>query len=57
VVRLRAEERSVVVAAHIGVVAVDVAVEAERNVVFGLVEGSSSAGSRRAAARSVVALD
>jgi hypothetical protein len=55
-VRLRAEERSVVVAAHIGVVAVDVAVEAERNVVFGLVEGSSSAGSRRAAARSVVAL-
>lgn len=47
-VRLKAEERSVVVVAHIAVVAVDVAVavEAEGNVVFGLVEGSSSAGSR-----------
>jgi hypothetical protein len=56
VVRLRVEERSVVVVAHIGVGAVGVAVEVEGSVVFGLVEGSSSAGSRWAAARSVVAL-
>ena len=40
------EERSVVVVAHIAVVAVAVAIEAEGNVVFGLVEGSSFAGSR-----------
>jgi len=56
VVRLRAEERSVAVVAHIDVGAVGVAVEAEHSVVFGLVEGSSFAGSRWAAARSVVAL-
>jgi hypothetical protein len=48
VVRLRVGERSVVVVAHIDVVAVGaaVAVEVEGSVVFGLVEGSSSAGSR-----------
>ena len=45
-VRLRVEERSVVVVAHIAAVAVAVAVEAEGNVVFDLVEGSSFAGSR-----------
>lgn len=45
-VRLKAEERSVVVVAHTAVVAVGVAVGAEHNVVFGLVGGSSFAGSR-----------
>jgi hypothetical protein len=43
---LRVEERSVVVAAHIGVVAVGAAVEVERSAAFGLVEGSSFAESR-----------
>ena len=46
--RPRAEGRSVVVVAHIdvGAVAVAVAVEVEHSVAFGLVEGSSFAGSR-----------
>ena len=39
-------ERSVVVVAHIAAVAVAVAAEAARNVVFGLVEDSNSAASR-----------
>jgi hypothetical protein len=56
VVRLRVEERSVVVVAHIGVGAVGVAVEVEGSVVFGLEEGSSFAGGRWAEARNVVAL-
>jgi hypothetical protein len=40
------EERSVVVVAHTDVGAVGVAVEAERSVGFGRVEGSSFAESR-----------
>lgn len=52
-VRLRAEERSAVVVAHIGVGAADVAAAGELRVVFGLVGGSSCAGSRWAAVHSV----
>lgn len=54
--RLRVEERSVVVVAHIDVGAVGVAVGEGRSVVFGLGEGNSFGGSRWVVVRSVVVL-